>query len=65
MINEEKEEHNEEKVKHVHEAMYHKGENNLLHAYRQAGMLTTTVRKHIKEVVENCKVCQKNKRSQG
>jgi hypothetical protein len=54
LIEEEKEDHTVKKIKKIHEALYHKG-----------GKLNSTVRKNIKEVIENCKVCQQNQRSQG
>ena len=53
-----------ESIRKVHENTYHKGIGNLLHAYRNAGKLTPEVRKVITNVVENCNVCKKYKRSQ-
>ena len=54
-----------EKVKKIHDVTNHKSENSMLHAYKNAGKLTQTVHKSIKEVIEKCNVCQKYKKSQG
>ena len=54
-----------EKVKRIHEVTNHKGEEQMLWAYRNANLLSDEVRKTIKRVVMNCKVCQKFKRSLG
>ena len=54
-----------EKVKKIHEVTNHKSENQLLHAYRNAGKLTKEMRETIEEVCENCNICKKYKRSQG
>ena len=54
-----------EKIKRVHENTNHKSEENLLHAYREANVLDDNVRKLIKKVCENCKICQKFKKSQS
>jgi hypothetical protein len=48
-----------DKIRKIHEVMNHKSENNMLHAYRNAGKLTD------KHVVNTCKICQKHKKSQG
>ena len=53
------------KVKKVHENTNHKSEQNLLHAYKEGNYLTDEVRKVIRKVCENCKVCQKLKKSQS
>ena len=53
------------KIKKVHENTNHKSEENLLHAYKEANFLDDSVRKLIKKVCENCKVCQEFKRSQS
>ena len=42
-----------EKIKKVHIKTIHKSEENLLHTYKQANILTDEVRKHIKKVCEN------------
>ena len=47
------------KVKHVHELTNHKQEENMLYAYRNAGILTEGGRKVIKRVINSCKVCKK------
>ena len=54
-----------EKIKKVHNNTNHKSEKNLLHAYKQANLLTDEARKHIKKVCKTCTVCQKYKKSQG
>ena len=61
----EKEVKSYEKVKRIHEVTNHKGEEQMLWAYRNANLLSDEVRKTIKRVVMNCKVCQKFKRSLG
>ena len=53
------------KVKRIHEVTNHKGEEQLIWAYRNANMLNDEIRKTIKKVIINCKVCQKFKRSLG
>ena len=54
-----------DKIKKVHENTNHKSEENLLHAYREANLLNDSVRKLIKKVCDNCKICQKFKKSQS
>ena len=54
-----------EKIQKVHKNTNHKSEENMLHAYKQANLLTDQVRKSIKKVCENCVVCQKFKKSQS
>ena len=49
----------------MHENTNHKSQENSLHAYREANVLDDNVRKLIKKVCENCKVCQKFKKSQS
>ena len=56
---------NFKKVKHVHEITNHKQEENMLYAYRNAGILTDGGRKVIKRVINSCKVCKKFKQSFG
>ena len=53
-----------EKIKKVHVNTNHKSEENMIHAYKQANLLTDTVRKSIKKVCDNCLICQKYKKSQ-
>ena len=63
-INAENESCSYEKIQKVHVNTNHKSEENLLHAYKQANLLTDSVRKSIKKVCNNCLVCQKYKKSQ-
>ena len=59
LMNKEVDLEDEKKIRKIHETTNHKSENNMLHAYRNAGKLTDTVRKAIKQVIETCVVCQK------
>ena len=54
-----------DKVKRIHEVTNHKGEEQMIWAYRNANMLSDDIRKTIKKVVVNCRVCQRFKRSLG
>jgi hypothetical protein len=54
-----------EKIKKIHNATNHNGVRNLLHAFRNAGLLTDDVRQNIEDVVSTCKVCQKYGKSLG
>ena len=54
-----------DKIKKVHVNTNHKSEANLLHAYKQANLLTDEVRKLISKVCETCPVCQKFQKSQS
>jgi transposase InsO family protein len=45
--------------------MNHKSEANMLHAYRNAGVLTDKVHQSIDNVVNRCKICQKFHKSKG
>ena len=65
LMNKEVDLEDEKKIRKIHESTNHKSENNMLHAYRNAGKLTDTVRKSIKKVIETCDVCKKYKKSQG
>ena len=47
---------NFKKIKKIHEVCNHKGEKQLLYAFRNANNLDDGVRKTIKRVVEGCKV---------
>ena len=47
-----------EKIKKVHIKPNNKSEENLLHTFKQANLLTDEVRKHIKNVFETRTVCQ-------
>ena len=53
-----------EQIKKVHINTNHKSEINLLHAYKQANLLTQEVRDLIKKVCQSCSVCQRFKKSQ-
>ncbi len=53
------------KIKKVHETTNHKSEENMLYAYRNANRLDDEVRKKIKRVCEQCRVCKKFKKSLG
>ena len=50
-------------VKKVHKVHGNKSENNLLHAYKSADLLTTELKKTITRVVNDCKVCKKFKKT--
>ena len=52
-------------MRKVHVNTNHKSEANLLHAYKQANLLTDEVRRLIKKVCENCSICQKLQKSQS
>ena len=65
MSNDDNDEMNFKKIKRIHDVTNHKSEAQLLFAFRKANKLNEMVRKLIKRVVDNCKVCQKFKRSQG
>ena len=54
-----------DKIKKIHENTNHKSEVNLLHAYKEANLLNDEVRKSIKKVCMNCRVCQKFSKSQS
>ena len=56
---------NYKNVKRIHEVTNHKQEENMMHAYRNAGIQTDGARKIIRRVINNCKVCKKFKRSFG
>ena len=47
----------------MHDNLAHKSEDQLLHAYRNAGKLTKKVREFIKTVINRCQVCKKYKKS--
>ena len=50
-------------VKKVHEINRHKGKEQLLQAYRNAGWMSPEMSNTIERVVNDCKVCQKFQRS--
>ena len=47
----------------IHRIMNHKKVDPMEYAYRNVGKLDSVTRKLIKEVVENCDICKKNRRS--
>ena len=50
-------------VKKVHKVHGHKSEVNLIHAYKVANLLTPKLKSTIKRVVDDCKICQKFRKS--
>ena len=62
-INNEVDEVSIKQIKKIHENLAHKSEDQLLHAYRNAGKLTKKVREFIKIVTSRCNVCKKYKKS--
>ena len=50
-------------VKKVHEVNRHKGKEQLLQAYRNAGWMSPEIMNTIERVVNDCKVCQKFQKS--
>ena len=50
-------------VKKVHEVNRHKGKDQLIQAYRNAGWISPEMTNIIERVVNDCKVCQKFKKS--
>ena len=49
----------------IHKVLNHKKIEQMVYAYNNAGKLNTEVRKLIKEVVNNCDICNKNIRSKS
>ena len=43
-------------IKKVHENSYHKMQDGLLHAYKNADMLTPDLKKNINKIIESCPV---------
>ena len=43
----------------MHEVNNHKGQEQLIHAYNNAGLVNHEVGKRIKRVVNDCKICKK------
>merc|ERR1711881_5761 len=56
---------NKKDIEKMHRVLNHKGVRNMEFAFRNAGRMDTQVGKMIKEVVENCSVCQKSGRSRS
>ena len=50
-------------VRKVHERLNHKSKDNLAHAYANADLLTKELKETINKVVDQCKVCQKYRKS--
>ena len=50
-------------VRKIHERLNHKSKDNLVHAYSNADLLTKDLKETIKKVVDQCKVCQKFRKS--
>ena len=50
-------------VRKIHERLNHKSKENLVHAYSNADLLTKELKETIKKVVDQCKVCQKFRKS--
>ena len=62
-IKDEEDEVSAKQIKKIHENLAHKSEDQMLHAYRNAGKLNRKVRELIKLVVGKCRVCRKLKKS--
>ena len=56
---------NENAIRKVHKILNHKSKEQMYYAHRNAGKLSTKVRKLIDRVVENCRVCKKNATSKS
>merc|ERR1712089_61130 len=56
---------NKKDIEKMHKVLNHKGVRNMEYSFRNAGRMDTQVSKMIKEVVENCSVCQKTGRSRS
>ena len=50
-------------VRKIHERLNHKSKENLIHAYANADLLPKELKETIKKVVDQCKVCQKFRKS--
>ena len=50
-------------VRKIHERLNHKSKENLVHAYSNADLLTKDLKETIKKVVDQCRVCQKFRKS--
>ena len=46
-------------VKNVHEVNHHKGKEQLMTAYRNAGWMSPELMNMVNRVVNDCKICQK------
>ena len=50
-------------IKKIHKTLNHKGKEQLIYAYRNAGKLDEGIRKRINEIVDKCEICKKNSKS--
>ena len=50
-------------VRKIHERLNHKSKENLVHAYSNADLFTKDLKETIKKVVDQCRVCQKFRKS--
>ena len=46
-------------IKKIHKTLNHKGKEQLIYAYRNAGKLDEGIRKRINEIVDKCEICKK------
>ena len=53
----------ERAIKKIHKTLNHKGKEQLIYAYRNAGKLDEGIRKRINEIVDKCDICKKNSKS--
>ena len=50
-------------IRKIHERLNHKSKENLLHVFANANLMTKEVKETISKVVDQCKVCQKFRKS--
>ena len=53
----------ESMIKKIYKTLNHKGKEQLIYAYRNAGKLDEGIRKRINEIVDKCEICKKNSKS--
>ena len=53
----------EKVIKRIHKILNHKGKEQIIYTYRNAGKLDEGIRKKINEIVDKCEVCKKNSKS--
>ena len=53
---------NKKSIEKLHRVLNHKGVKNMEFAFRNAGRLDPQLSKLIKNIVEECSICQKNSR---
>ena len=63
MVEKEEDVKSEKAIKHIHRQLNHKGKEQLIHAYRNAGKLDGEIKKKIIEIVDKCETCKKNSKS--